>query len=56
MSSGDGILRGISPQNAHVIDKTDLPGEFDFTLGFAGSAASHEGAGIDHVDKVPTEN
>ena len=36
MSNGDGIVRG-GPPPAHVIDKTGLTGEFDFTLEFAGA-------------------
>ena len=36
MSNGDGIVRG-SPPAPHVIDKTGLTEEFDFTLEFAGS-------------------
>jgi uncharacterized protein (TIGR03435 family) len=47
MSNGDGIVRG-SPPAPHVIDKTGLTGEFDFTLEFAGSvfpASSTEASG-----------
>jgi uncharacterized protein (TIGR03435 family) len=36
MSNGDGVVRG-GPPAAHVIDKTGLTGEFEFTLEFAGS-------------------
>jgi uncharacterized protein (TIGR03435 family) len=36
MSNGDGVLRG-GPPPAHVIDKTGLTGQFDFTLEFAGA-------------------